>query len=361
MRPDKNHLEKIGDWCIRHPCWMLTLLTVVTLAPFLAKPFNMDDPLFIWAAQQIHSHPAAPYAFNVNWYGFSQPMWLAMQNPPLMSYYLAGAAGVFGWSEIGLHFACLLPAVAVVLGTWRLAKIFCQWPLFAAMTTLFAPGFLVSSTTVMSDVLMLAFWVWAVVFWTEGAKQNNLWKLSVAGTLMALAMLAKYNGICLVPLLAAYGWMEKRAIGRWAFFLLIPVAALCIHEWVTFRLYGQPHFFASNQVIHTQQTLHGLAILIKVFNALTFTGGCLAIVLFCAPWLWSRRMLLLIACSGALLVALTIASGIMAKDYSWLVGGRLVSAELQIWLWTAGGMCVLALAGAEAWQKRDSGSWLLAL
>jgi hypothetical protein len=41
------------------------LAVVVLLAPFLAKPFNMDDPLFIWAARQIQAHPLNPYGFPV--------------------------------------------------------------------------------------------------------------------------------------------------------------------------------------------------------------------------------------------------------------------------------------------------------
>lgn len=359
--PAESLLEKIGSWFARHPFWGLTLLTFAALAPFLAKPFNLDDPLYVWGAQQIQSHPADPFGFNVNWYGFTQPMWAAMQNPPLMSYYLAIMAGIFGWSEVGLHLAALVPAVAAVLGTYRLARNFCRWPLFAALATLFAPGFLVSSTTVMCDVAMLAFWIWALVFWTEGLKQDNFLKLFAAGILMAFATLAKYNGICLIPLLAAHGWLEKRTVGRWAIFLLIPIVALSAHEWWTFQLYGHPHFFNSNQYAQAHQTFHGLAKLLKAFNALTFTGGCFVIALFCAPWLWSKRALNLILSGAALFLALAVVGGMMTSNYPWLAGGRLSSAAIQTWLWTAAGLCVLALAAAEAWHKRDANSWLLAL
>ena len=58
-------LEKTRRWWRAHPNWTLTLATLAALAPFLAKPFNMDDPLFIWAAHQIHLHPADPYGFDV--------------------------------------------------------------------------------------------------------------------------------------------------------------------------------------------------------------------------------------------------------------------------------------------------------
>src|SRR5215831_9522899 len=180
----KSLFQLIRDWCIEHPNLALTIVTVAALVPFLAKPFNLDDPLFIWAAQQIQSHPADPYGFQVNWFGSPQPMWTAMMNPPFMCYFLALAAVFFGWSEIGLHLACLVFAVAAILGTYRLATNFCKRPMLAAFATLFTPAFLVSSTTVMCDVPMLAFWIWAIVFWTEGVRQSNFWKLSAAAALI---------------------------------------------------------------------------------------------------------------------------------------------------------------------------------
>jgi hypothetical protein len=55
QRAGKNPFEAIGAWCRCYPSCALTLLTVAALAPFLAKPFNIDDPLFVWAAQ--HTFP----------------------------------------------------------------------------------------------------------------------------------------------------------------------------------------------------------------------------------------------------------------------------------------------------------------
>jgi len=98
-------LEKTRRWLAAHPNWALALVTVAVFAPFLAKPFNIDDPLFVWAARQIHLHPANPYGFDVNWGQTVSPMWNVTENPPLAGYYLALAAGVFGWNEIGLHLA----------------------------------------------------------------------------------------------------------------------------------------------------------------------------------------------------------------------------------------------------------------
>lgn len=354
--PCKNRFQRIQDWWIAHPYWALALATIAALAPFVAKPFNLDDPLFVWAAQHIHSHPANPYGFQVNWFGSTQPMWAAMLNPPLMSYYLAGAAIIFGWSELGLHSACLVLAVVVVLGTYRLATKFCCRPWLAALVTLFSPGFLVSSTTVMCDVALLACWIWAVVFWTEGTRQHSLLKLTFSGVLMGLAILTKFNGICLIPLLAAFSGIENRGVGDWLTFLLIPLGILGAYEWLTLELYGFPHFSIANDFAQAHRTNW-----FKAFTTLTFIGGCFATALLCSPCLWDRRFWLFIGGSSVLLFALAIGGGLMAKNYRWIDGNTRLGVEFQILLWSTGGLSVLALAVLDAWHQRDANSWLLAL
>ncbi len=51
-------------WPAVHPRLTLLLVVLAVLAPFLAKPFNIDDPLFLWTARQIQAHPADPYGFH---------------------------------------------------------------------------------------------------------------------------------------------------------------------------------------------------------------------------------------------------------------------------------------------------------
>jgi 4-amino-4-deoxy-L-arabinose transferase-like glycosyltransferase len=142
----------------------LVLLTLACLAPFLHKAFHIDDTLFLRAAQQIQQHPADFYGFRMNWFGSILPMIDNFDNPPLACYYLALAAAVVGWSEVGLHLAFILPAVMAVLGVFSLARRYCSRPTLAAVVTLTTPVFLISASTLMSDVLLLAFWVWALFF-----------------------------------------------------------------------------------------------------------------------------------------------------------------------------------------------------
>jgi 4-amino-4-deoxy-L-arabinose transferase-like glycosyltransferase len=357
-----NWRDKTAKWIAAHPKWTLTLAVVISLGPFLGKPFNMDDPLFVWTARQIHSHPWNPYGFVVNWYGSLAPMWGVTQNPPLAAYYLALAGGVLGWSEVALHVALLLPALAVILGTYRLARHFCDQPLPAALATLFTPVFLVSGTSVMCDVLMLAFWVWAAVLWVEGMEQDAFWPAAGAGLLIGLAALTKYFGACLIPLLAVYGVMSKRRLGLWAGCLLIPLLVLGGYEWATQALYGHDLLWKAAYYASRKSGFFTGARVTTGVIALSFTGGGLASVLFLAPWwLWRPRALLALVGGVALPAFALFSEGTLLQVYRWNQGWPRISMEGQIIFWTIGGVSVLALAVSDVWKRRDARSWLLAL
>jgi len=360
-RSGKELLTKIRQWSALHPCWTLTLVVLAALAPFLAKPFNIDEPLFLWTARQIQAHPGNPYGFNVNWYGTAMPMSLVTKNPPLACYYLALAAKIFGWSEAGLHAAFLLPALAMAWGTYRLARRLCHWPLLATLAALATPVFLISATTVMCDVMMLAFWVWAVVLWLEGMQENHLWKLTAAGLLIGLAALTKYYGACLVPLLAAFSLIDRRRPGWWALRLLIPLAMLFVYQLATVLLYGHPLFASATGYALSIKEQYGFSRIGTVLTGLAFTGGCLAVVFFFAPLLWRTRLLTVFAVAVGL-ISIAVLAIVVATPRSKLlpdVTGPFM--EIQIGFWAIGGAWVLALALAEIWTRRDAASWLLGL
>jgi len=355
-------LEKTRRWVAAHPNWALALVTVAALAPFLAKPFNIDDPLFIWVARQIYSHPANPYGFGVNWAQTVLPMWNATENPPLACYYLALGAGLFGWSEIGLHVAFLPPALAVVLGTHRLAGHFCKRPMLAALAMLFTPVFLVSSLTVMCDMLMLAFWIWAAVLWVEGMERDDFGRLAISGLFIAAAALTKYYGACLIPLLCTYGLLCKRRPGRWMSYLLIPLATLYVYQVSTRALYGHNLLFRAMEFTSFVKADSGYSRTNAVLTALTFTGGCVAVAAFFAPLLWRRRVFVVFGGAAVLIAAIMASYHAFEKnpgDSSWTSP---TFVKLQTAFWAVAGIGVLALAVADLVnRRRDAGSWLLVL
>ena len=353
-------LDTLRDRAARHPYWALALVTLAALLPFIAKPFNIDDPLFIWAARQIHVHPGDPYGFNVEWGWREFPMAKVTENPPLACYYLAVAAGIFGWNEVGLHFAFLLPALGVILGTYRLASRLCRSPGWAALMTLFTPVFLVSANTLMCDVLMLAFWIWAVTLWVEGLEGKSAGRLLAAGVLVALAIVSKYYAVCLVPLLAAHALILNRRLGRWVLALLIPVAAVGLYQLATSSLYGAGLLGAAAHYARFATEHYGFSKVSAGATALVFTGGCAATAVFFAPLLWQRTTSLIIATAGAAGV-LVLAAGKVFQKYPAVAEGSPVLVEIQFVFWALGGLSLLALAAVEVRRRPDAVSWLLAL
>lgn len=342
------------------PKLALALITLAALMPFLAKPFNIDDPLFLWAAKQIQAHPGNPYGFNVEWGYREFPMAKVTENPPLACYYLAIAAGIFGWNEIGLHLAFVLPAVMVILGTHRLARSLCRSPGWAALITLFTPVFLISANTVMCDVLMLAFWVWAIVFWIEGMERNKMASLAISGVLISLAVVTKYYGMCLVPLLAVHGVIAKRRLGLWALFLLIPLAAIGVYQLATASLYGSGLVGSAAHYANFAKEYYGFSKVSATLIGLAFTGGCVAAVMFFAPLLWRPTKVTLSITVGAMALFAFLSARVLEK-YPALTGGTRTFVEIQFVFWALGGVSVLALAVADTWKRRDAPSWLLLL
>jgi 4-amino-4-deoxy-L-arabinose transferase-like glycosyltransferase len=352
-------MNKTIGWLAARPQLLLTLLVLAALVPFLAKPFNIDDPLFLWVARQIHRHPTDPYGFNLNWYGWESPMWEVTKNPPLACYYLALAAAVLGFGEVALHAAFLLPAVAAILGTFRLAQRWCPRPMLAACATLLAPAFLVSSTSVMCDTLMLAFWVWAIVLWTDGLERGSSRRLAGSVVLIALAALTKYFAICLVPLLLVYSLVKRRRLGSWVVWFLIPMAVLAAYHWAGHALYGKGLVSDASTYAVTARADSWSSALSTSLSALAFTGGCLATATMLACWLWRPRVLLGFALAGIAL-ALAIYQGNAALQLAGAGDSRRL-LEIQLLVWAVGGTSVLALALGAAWRWKDASSCLLAL
>lgn len=328
-----------------YPRLLLAAATLICLLPFIDKAFHIDDPLFVWTGRHMQSRWWDPYGFDVNWYGWAMPMHEVTKNPPLASGYIALIISIFGESEFWLHTAFLLAAIAAVLGTYALAQRLCDFPLQAALALLCTPVFMISSTTVMCDVLMVALWVWAVVFWLRGLDNHRPALLALAGLLIGAAALTKYFGIALVPLLLAYSLARRRTRGwGWLPCLLIPVAIVGAYEWGTRALYGHGLFWEAFAYTTQNETRAPGAWFLKTLSALSFTGGCCLIALICAPviarsgfWRWGII--------GAILLGVVL----------WLGFGS------QWSLFALAGLSVLALPILDMRRNKNAEALLLLL
>jgi hypothetical protein len=359
-RKEKTRIAPAID--VKRQWLLLAAATFAMLLPFVNKAFNIDDPLFVWAAQHITSHPGNPYGFDVNWYAHTQPFWEVMQNPPLTSYVLALAGRAFGWSEPVLHLVAYLFAFAAVAGAWSLGKLLTQSPLLVALLTLTAPVFLVSATSVMSDVPMLACFVWTIVFWMRGLNEKRLAFLWMSSAFVVAATLFKYFGIALIPLLVAYTLAKTKRAGAWISAIAAQIAALAIYELWTRSLYGRGLLFgaisyASEQTSERMATgAHATIIM------LSFAGGCVIAAVIFTPLFTTKRLSIIGALSMASVVIVG-ASGLADEapkiwPQSPPAGG---AALLQLFIFVAGGIAIVALAAHDLWLERSAESLLLLL
>jgi hypothetical protein len=342
---------------------LLAVAVLACLVPFSGKPFNIDDTLFVYEARQIAQHPLDPFGFKVNWYLDAIPMAYETRNPPLASYYSAAAAIFVGWSERALHLAFLLPAIATIWGTYRLAQRLTNSPLLAAVATLLTPGFLVSANSVMCDTMALALWLWAIIFWVEGLELRKPSYLAISAVLITLCALTKYFGIALILLLAAYSFVRQRRLGSWAWYLLVPILALTEYQHWTKAVYGLRMItFAAHIATGVRQGRHA-SILANVLVDLGFVGGCALPALTFAPIIWPRKKILAV-CMLSALAGFFISTGRMSlgetlgpSDFyrRWFLVG------VQLTLFIAAGFSVMALAAADAWKRRDADSLMLML
>jgi 4-amino-4-deoxy-L-arabinose transferase-like glycosyltransferase len=338
------------------PIVILVSVTVISLLPFAAKPFNIDEPLFVWVAKQIQAHPLDFYGFRINWYGTALDAARVIKNPPLASYYLSLAAALSGWKELPIHLAFLLPAVAATVGTYLLAREFTQNPLAATLIGTLSPVYILSGATVMCDTMMLAFYVWAAFLWVRGLRNDSWRDMGISALLIALCSLTKYFGISLIPLLLIFTLTAGKDQKNRALFLLIPVAILCLYQWGTLALYGRGLLSDAASYASKEKGLNIAGIFPSLVTGLSFTGGCLISTLFFAPILWNKRTIGI--ASLAILLAPLPLSRLgyphLAEQASW-------SYFLQLSLFVAAGINLLVLAWLELRRHKSPESLLLAL
>jgi 4-amino-4-deoxy-L-arabinose transferase-like glycosyltransferase len=340
---------------------LLTVITTCCLLPFVGKAFHMDDPLFLWSARQIRATGYNFYGFPVNWYGMNMPMAEVMKNPPLTAYYIAGISWPLGWGETALHIGFLLPALATVIGIYYLAQEFCTRPLLATLVSLFSPAFLISSTSVMCDTMMLAFWVWAVFFWVRGINRGQMPACIAAGALVSVCALTKYFGMSLIPLLALYALAKERRLGRWALALLIPVIILGGYQWLTVKLYGRGLLSDAAAYTSVTRAVHGVETFSQLVVGLAFLGGCLIVVLLSGVWLWSKRQILLgIGLTGLLLLPILVQGRVGEFDLRSEHGYRW-DIIIETAILALGGLGVLALAMKGVLERRNPEALFLGL
>lgn len=347
--------------------WQISIViasVAILLLPFSDKAFHMDDTLFIWVARQVVQSPLDFFGFTGNWGGVEEEARRFIKNPPLVSYYIALAGTVFGWSERAMHIAMTLPAALAATGAWLLGRRLCQNPLAATLAGVLTPVFALSGTTVMCDMTMLALWVWAIFLWVKGIEDGRWRWLAISSILIAAASLAKYFAISLIPLLAVYTIFKGRRHIKGLVWLAVPITILALYQFYTEGIYGRGLLLDASaysvNVRSADGTDAGLDAIWKVILGLSFTGGGAITILFIQTLIRPAKALPFILIGGLVTTAAILSDTAQGQAF-YSAGALDTGLAMQFGAFTACGTMILWLAAADLLKRRDAASCLLAL
>jgi hypothetical protein len=327
----------------RLPLFAFVLALIVGL-PFLNKPFHIDDTVVLAVAQQIIRHPLRPFDASINWLGDYRPLFTETTNPPLVSYYLAPVVARFGFAEVPLHIAMLAFLIVLAVATAALSRRFARGSAWPVLFVMLSPAVVVS-TNVMRDVPLAALSTAAVALFVSGVDRQH-WPLALAGSLVAgLAMLAKYSGVVLVPVLALYAIVQGR--GRYALWLVAGLALLGLWSLDNQLVHGRTHLAylmakRRNEVPWTD----------RFYAVFVILGSSLFLVPAIVADAARRRQLWLLAATAP-------AAGLVLFG-AWLHNDRAVGWQYVLWVILGGALVfLLAVRGLGAglrwaWRRQST-------
>jgi hypothetical protein len=182
----------------------ITGFVLVVVLIFGSKAVYSDEPQYLHVASAALEYDWR-FPQDTNWvfFGVRHENLAAQTHPPLVEYYLALLAKLFGaFDEVRFRLAFSIFPILAIASFYRLAIRFTEAPF--AVTTLFAlsPAFFVSAPSIMMDVPMLAFFLAGTAFFFDGQEQPR--RLLPAALFFVLAAGTGY--VMLVPIGALFVW-----------------------------------------------------------------------------------------------------------------------------------------------------------
>jgi hypothetical protein len=188
------------------------LLFVLALRlPFLNQAIQGDDIDYLYAAEHAQIDPLHPTHVRYVFLGQMVDM-RGHPHPPLNAWFLGLLLA--GWKDIGevpFHAAYILFSLIAAASALSLARRFSSQPLAATLLFLVTLAFVVNGNSLESDLPLVAFWLASVALFTAAVDRRSLGLLAWSALVMALAALAAYQAVALVPILWFYGRKWKPA------------------------------------------------------------------------------------------------------------------------------------------------------
>jgi hypothetical protein len=210
------------------------VLASLLLLPFLNKPFTIDDPLFLRAAEHALVDPLHPADFEQVWNAGDRLLlsqfWLGGTLPA----YLLVPVALFGAREWIAHLYQWLWLCAFLLGTVSVARRFgCDRRQANVVGLLVGsnPVTLAMAATCMPDIMAAAFGIWGLDRTLAFREARRASAGTAVGALLAAAALCRANAavLLLVAAILLFPSEWKRA---WTCFWPVALAAVLAGVWL---------------------------------------------------------------------------------------------------------------------------------
>lgn len=329
---------------LQRPQLLLCLLVLGMVLPFLNKPVHIDDTFVLHITGSILENPFDPFAGDFDWFGHPAPVWRATTNPPLVSYWVAPVAAIWGYREGLLHLAVVPFYLLLAWGMFDLSRRFVSRPWVPTLFFLVSAPFLVSGN-LMRDIPAAALGVAGMALLVRGIDSSSSSRLAGSAVLLGLSVLAKYSMGVLLPVAAFYAVVRRRpGAAVWLALSLGVVGIWCLH---TLIVYGDVHPI---YLLRERSSASGILWQDKAFSGLAILGSSLYVQpLLFLRWGADRRWKT---------VAATLLVGAVVGWWAYRFYDGDFDAGFQFWM-LLGTVTLLGILFA-AWRERFSPDiWLL--
>ena len=198
----------------------------------MQRPVHVDEANFLRLAEGARIDAWRPHHIAINWQGTEQTAFDVLSNPPGIAWWL----GLFPASTpVWMLHLWMLPWLLLALwGFHRLGSSLAGEGTLATLLLGTSPVVVLSAQSLTPDMPLLACAV-AGIGGFLGNRRTAVFFAALAGC----AVLFRYSGVCLIPLLLLLGWQRGRfqaALG-----VLVPIVLLVIHDLAA---YGELHLFS---------------------------------------------------------------------------------------------------------------------
>lgn len=306
------------------------LLAAGLVLPFVDKPVHIDDANFLRLAEGAVADPWRPHAIDINWQGTTERAFDVLSNPPGIAWWLAPVVEQPVWVQ---HLAMLPWLLLALWGAAQLGRALAGDDRHALLLMATSPVVVLAAQALTPDLPLLACTLAGIGGFLNG---RGAWAL-VAGS----AVLFRYSGLCLWPLMALIGLQTRRAS---AALVVAPGLALFAHD---LHAYGQLHVAAMGSFQSVANT--PWEILRKGVAALAMLGGA-GVLGVLTPRGWPGALvgaavgLTAGVLSGQGTLALTMTVLCAASGGALLAGLRFRTPHDRLLLaWAGGGLLFLLL------------------